>query len=106
MVQSMYQQETMVQWILGSVLQKDTLLGFLFSINLIESAASTRSNEDAKDILNFTEIMKPIHLRNNNDSNGPIDPAQEKILKEEEELKKKLEAFKRNHKSHMEEIKI
>lgn len=35
---------------------------FIFNVRKMHSMNETRDNENSKDILNFTEMMKPIHL--------------------------------------------
>ena len=63
LIASGYQQENTLSKILSNTLSKDHPIIFIFLIWKMHSMNETWDNESAKDILNFTEIMKPIHLR-------------------------------------------
>ncbi len=53
---------------MNNQLQKDIPIVFLFEVKAIATSNDIRDNENAKDILNYTEMMKPPHMRANNDS--------------------------------------
>ena len=91
---------------MNNQLQKDIPIVFLFEVKAIATSNDIRDNENAKDILNYTEMMKPPHMRANNDSQSQMDPNQEKLQKEEEEMKNKIENLKWSMKVNLEELKI
>lgn len=54
--------------ILSNILSRESPVLYYFHVRKMNSMNETRDNENSKDLLNFSELIKPIHLRNNNDT--------------------------------------
>lgn len=63
-----YSNDFAISWIFSNILTKDFPINFYFFVRKMHSMNEPWDNENSKDILNFTELMKPIHLRNNNET--------------------------------------